>query len=315
MHRSIARTALTAFALSVGITAAANADDLYLAGNFGQIWHLDTDTGVVDNPVSCGGNVEGLVLQGRDVLAASSDGTVYRIDLDTGLFKGTFPLQGSPLSMTRWGNTLYVTDEIGGVQWYQADDGSLIDTYYINDPQQASVLFGGTIFTGSWSTLVYKSPIGGMDFQFFTACGGSVNSMTTDGTDLLIGSREGTIYVFDAVTGGYRVTYPVASDCVGMAYTDGSLFIAGSDGVVHRMNLDNGSIERTYDTGLDLTAMAGADACAADFNTDGEISILDFLAFLNAWNDQDNTADMDGNGVINTQDFLVFLNAFTAGCE
>jgi len=61
--------------------------------------------------------------------------------------------------------------------------------------------------------------------------------------------------------------------------------------------------------------MAGADACAADFNADGEISILDFLAFLNAWNDQDNTADMDRNGVINTQDFLVFLNAFTAGCE
>ncbi len=310
------RKTLAAFAVVAGLAAAGLAEDLYVAGDSGQIWHLDTDTGTLANPVSFGGGtVEGLVLQGRDVLAASSDGNVYRVNLDTGITESSFGAWGNPLSMTRWGNTLYLTTDGGEVQWLDAEDGTLIDTYYVHDVQQASVLFGGTIYTGSWSTFVYKSPIDGMNFEFFTVCGGSVNSMATDGVDLLIGSREGTIYVFDATLGTYKVTYPVASDCVGLEYADGSLFIAGSDGLIHRMNLSTGEIERVYDTGLTITAMAGPDACAADFNGDGEISTLDFLAFLNAWAAMESSADMDGNGTVNTQDVLVFLNAFTAGCE
>lgn len=312
--RSLTSRTLTAAVFIAAASGLASAEDLYVAGDFGQIWHLDTDTGVLDSPVSCGGNVEGLALQGRDVLAASSDGSVYRIDLDTGAFKHTFRVDGSPLSLARWGNTLYLTNTTGDMQWLNADDGSLIDTYYAVDPLQATVMFGGTIFSGSWSTAVYSSPIGVMDFNFFTACGGSVNAMTTDGTDLLIGSREGTVYVFDATTGSYRVTYPVPSDCVGMEFADGRLFIAGSDGIIHRMDLANGQIDRVYETGLSITAIAGADSCDADFNQDGEITTVDFLDFLNAWASQSIAADMDGNGVVNTQDVLVYLNAFTAGC-
>ena len=316
MFRVEIRTTLAALALVVGTAAVASADDLYVAGDSGQIWRFDTDDGTLDNPVSGGdGTVNGLVLQGRDALAASSDGSVYRIDLDTGVIENSFEVQGNPLTLVRWGDTLYLTTDNGDVQWIEASDGTLIDTYYLHDSQRASVMFGGTIFIGSWSTFVYKSPAGLMNFQFFTVCGGTVNSMATDGIDLLIGTREGTIYVFDATTGDYKVTYPVPSNCVGLEYTDGSLFVAGSDGRIHRMNLATGEIERVYDTGLTITAMARDDACAADFNGDGEVSTLDCLAFLNAWMAQDPSADMDDNGVINTQDVLVFLNAFTAGCE
>lgn len=306
---------LAALALTAGIAGAAHAEDLYVAADFGQIWRFDTATGTVDRPVSCGGTVEGMALQGRDVLAASADGSVYRIDLDTGSIDGVFGVTGSPRSLARWGNTLYVTTDNGDVQWIDAEHGDVIDTYYIHDVQEASVMFGGTVFTGSWSTFVYEAPVGGHNFQFFTACGGRVNSMTTDGADLIIGSLEGTIYVFDAESGNYKVTWPVQSDCVGMAYAEGRLFVAGSDGEIHRMNLANGQIEAVYDTGLTITAMAGADRCAADFDGDGEITTLDFLDFLNAWAAGDSAADMDGNGAVNTQDVLVFLNAFTAGCE
>lgn len=316
MFRIETKSALAAVAIVAGMSAAGSAEDLYIASNTGEIWHLDTDSGSLDNPVMVGGGtVEGMILQGRDVFAASSDGNIYRVDLDTGATEDSFAAWGNPLSLTRWGNTLYVTTDGGEVNWLEADDGTLIDTYYLHDAQQASVLFGGSIFTGSWSTFVYKSPIGGMNFEFFTVCGGSVNSMATDGVDLLIGSREGTIYVFDATLGTYKVTYPVQSDCVGLEYADGSLFIAGSDGMVRRMNLSSGAIERVYTTGLTITAMTGPDACAADFNGDGEVSTLDFLAFFNAWAAQEASADMDGNGVVNTQDVLVFLNAFTSGCE
>ena len=295
--------------------AVASAGDLYVAADAGIIWHFDTDTGVVDHPVSCGGVVQGLALQGRSVFAAASNNSVYKINLDSGAFEGTWATNGSPLSLTRWGSTLYLTTTAGDMQWLNASDFSLIDTYYTQDPLEATVLFGNTIFTGSLSTFVYTSPIGDLDFNFFTACGGSVNSMTTDGTDLIIGATQGTVYFYDAQTGVYKATFAVPSDCVGINYVDGKLFIAGSDGDIHRMDPTTGAIEAVYETGLGITAMAAAESCAADFNGDGEVSTLDFLAFLNAWTADDASADMDGNGDINTQDVLLFLNAFTSGCS
>lgn len=56
-------------------------------------------------------------------------------------------------------------------------------------------------------------------------------------------------------------------------------------------------------------------SCPADFNNDGSVNTLDFLAFLNAYNNQDPRADFNNDGTINTLDFLAFLNAFNAGCE
>ncbi|HRQ71573.1 MAG TPA: GC-type dockerin domain-anchored protein [Phycisphaerales bacterium] len=54
--------------------------------------------------------------------------------------------------------------------------------------------------------------------------------------------------------------------------------------------------------------------CIADWNRDGEVTTLDFLAFLNDWAAGDPRADLNGDGVVNTIDFLAFLNAWSAGC-
>lgn len=54
--------------------------------------------------------------------------------------------------------------------------------------------------------------------------------------------------------------------------------------------------------------------CPADFNEDGIVNTLDFLAFLNAYNVIDPGADFNGDGVVNTLDFLGFLNAYSRGC-
>ena len=315
MSRRTTTQNLVTFALAGTLAAAVQAGDLYVAGEHGLIWHLDTETGVVDHPIAGGGPVEGMAIQGRDIFVATSDSRVFRVDLDTGITLDGFLTSGQSLSLTRWGNTLYLTTINGDMQWLNAADGSLIDTYYVNDPLQATLLFGNTIFTGSWSTAVYTSPVGDLSFEFFTACGGSVNSMTTDGIDLIIGTLEGFVYFYDATTGNYKGTFSVASDSVGIAYVDGRVFIAGSDGKVHRMHPATGAIEHVYDTGLAITAMIADEPCQADFDGDGTVTTLDFLAFLNAWNAMDGSADMDENGEVNTQDVLVFLNAFTAGCD
>ncbi|MFI4882055.1 MAG: GC-type dockerin domain-anchored protein, partial [Phycisphaerales bacterium JB064] len=59
----------------------------------------------------------------------------------------------------------------------------------------------------------------------------------------------------------------------------------------------------------------GSDACAADFDGDGELTLFDFLAFQNAFDAGDLSADFDGDGSLTLFDFLAFQNAFDAGCE
>ena len=64
----------------------------------------------------------------------------------------------------------------------------------------------------------------------------------------------------------------------------------------------------------DTYLYAFKDPCLADFNGDGSVSTLDFLAFLNAWVAQDPKADWNHDGSFDTLDFLAFLNTWAAGC-
>jgi len=54
--------------------------------------------------------------------------------------------------------------------------------------------------------------------------------------------------------------------------------------------------------------------CPADLDGDGDLTILDFLAFQNLFDDDDPIADFDGDGDLTLFDFLTFQNAFDAGC-
>mgnify|MGYP001140468392 CR=1 FL=1 len=54
--------------------------------------------------------------------------------------------------------------------------------------------------------------------------------------------------------------------------------------------------------------------CYADLDGDGQLTIFDFLAFQNAFQDADPIADCDGSGALDIFDFLCFQNAFGAGC-
>ncbi|MEO1007228.1 MAG: spondin domain-containing protein [Planctomycetota bacterium] len=54
--------------------------------------------------------------------------------------------------------------------------------------------------------------------------------------------------------------------------------------------------------------------CAADMDSDGTLTIFDFLMFQNAFDAGDIAADFDGDGALTLFDFLAFQNAFDAGC-
>jgi hypothetical protein len=70
------------------------------------------------------------------------------------------------------------------------------------------------------------------------------------------------------------------------------------------------------DTGV--VSVAGWDGasedCPADFNGDGALNILDFVAFQAAFVAMDPGADCTGEGIFNVLDFVCFQGAFVEGC-
>ena len=63
-----------------------------------------------------------------------------------------------------------------------------------------------------------------------------------------------------------------------------------------------------------LTSLLCGASCPADFNGDGELSVLDFVAFQIAFVGGDDSADFNGDGELSVLDFVSFQVAFVAGC-
>ena len=57
-----------------------------------------------------------------------------------------------------------------------------------------------------------------------------------------------------------------------------------------------------------------AGGCLADFNDDGQLTILDFVAFQTAFASGDESADCNADGSLSVLDFVCFQQAFVAGC-
>lgn len=119
------------------------------------------------------------------------------------------------------------------------------------------------------------------------------------------GTNSGSAYLFDAITGA-QIAKLLPSD--GAEY----------DQFGHSVAIDNGVVAigmwQDDDNGTDSGSAYVFDLCPADFNNDGIVNTLDFIAYLNAYNVGDPRADMNGDGVVNTLDFIAFLNAYNEGC-
>ncbi|CAK9074920.1 UDP-N-acetylbacillosamine N-acetyltransferase, partial [Durusdinium trenchii] len=64
---------------------------------------------------------------------------------------------------------------------------------------------------------------------------------------------------------------------------------------------------------FDNVAIEAGEACRADIDGDGELTIFDFLGYQNLFDAGDLQADFDGDGELTIFDFLAFQNEFDAG--
>ena len=90
-----------------------------------------------------------------------------------------------------------------------------------------------------------------------------------------------------------------------------------SDGDCNR-NLIPDACDIASGTSADINANGVPDECEdlcyADFNDDGALNVLDFVAFQLAWQAQDPAADCDANAQFQILDFICFQTLFHDGC-
>jgi hypothetical protein len=65
----------------------------------------------------------------------------------------------------------------------------------------------------------------------------------------------------------------------------------------------------------EIAGIAGIPACPPDFNADGVLNVLDFVAFQLSWQAKAPNADCDWNGTIDVMDIACFQEMFATGCE
>jgi hypothetical protein len=71
-----------------------------------------------------------------------------------------------------------------------------------------------------------------------------------------------------------------------------------------------------YEAGLQVVDISDCNQgpCPADCDLSSDLSLFDFLCFVNLFNANDPAADCEVNGVLDLFDFLCFVNTFNAGC-
>jgi hypothetical protein len=76
-----------------------------------------------------------------------------------------------------------------------------------------------------------------------------------------------------------------------------------------------GSIVEAAIDDLQIDELICESGCVADFNNDGVLNILDFVALQVAFQAGDESADINGDGDLNILDFVAYQGLFQDGCD
>ncbi len=316
-----------AIALTFALAAtAANADTILFAGTQGTVHALDTDTGTITFRGVCSGPVSSMTVHENTLYLGDQNGTVYTYDLDTDLVNGAFSLSNDASAMAWLGEQLVVADSSGRIEYVDPATGQVDHSVTITNTDITAIgLDAGGLFVGGQSSLAMRSSIGNDDFNFFAACGSQIQSMAFGSDTMYLsginfgGAQSGTVYMFDKFEGGvnYIGTHSVNSDANATVALGNMLYIAGTDGIIHEMDPDTGTIARTFATGLDIQAMipeSGLLSCPADYDANGQLNFNDVSNFINLFNNQLVPGDTNGDGAFDYFDISQFISYYRAGC-
>ncbi len=305
----------TCLALALSASTAASAPKVYLSSIDGDIYVLDaTSTPVLLG--SPGGVINAIGATNAELYTVDHSGTVTFTDPSDGsvapfaqLWHG---IAGN--AITNNGRSIYVADAGGNIIYFD-ENGDEEQTYYAGLEVSAMLVNDGNLVIGSPNTFILTAPVGDPNFQFISACGGIVNSLVLTDTHLFAGDANGTVYRFAADGGQYETTFSTTTNATGVALFNGELLVAGSNGVIERLDPTDGTQLGMSTVGFSITGIVVANLCPADLTEDDTLDVDDVDAFVGAFLGADMaSADCDLSGELSIDDIDCFVSSFVAGC-
>ncbi len=183
-------------------------------------------------------------------------------------------------------------------------------------------LFGGPLENpAKYDSVIAVGAIDQFDQKARFSQGGAGLELVAPGVDILStsGAPDTTFDVFSGTSMASPHVAGVAALIIGSGIEDTNGNGRVNDEICQRLidtAIDLGHPGFDYGYGLvDAQAAVGVgQACPADLDDDGELTIFDFLAFQTAFDDGDSTADLTGDGSLDIFDFLEFQNLFSTSC-
>ncbi|MCG3121951.1 MAG: hypothetical protein GIKADHBN_00324 [Phycisphaerales bacterium] len=151
----------------------------------------------------------------------------------------------------------------------------------------------------------------------FYAATGTVNYSRVQGWTGVLGGTANSgddPYFLDPGAGDYGLSF--GSTCIDAGLTSAVPAEVSTDAAGNPRFADDPA---TADTGpgpapvVDIGAIERP-PCKADFDASGFVDLDDYVAFVLAFEEGDESADFDGTGFVDTDDFDAFVFAFEAGC-
>lgn len=288
--------------------------------SFRDIWRFNAEDGQVvwhaDRQASVSGNCGGAIGNSAFYIADADAGgqVIKKFDLATGQFRYQGPVmpgflvQNTPMvgpDGSLYFNRVQNNEQVDFFYAFEDTGAAIVEKWNIPAQYAAGAEFGvgpdGSVYAAiPGKTLVRLDPATGKVIDQSDPLAGDFFSprfaIGRDGVVYFGNSSfsDGALYAFNA---NLRELWsvPVKNINIGgpALGQDGTLVVCG--------------------IGQDVRAYR-SDSCYPDFDADGELTIFDFLAFLNEFDEGQDRADCDQNQVRDFFDFLCFVNAFDAGC-
>ncbi len=260
---------------------------------------------------------------GDGVIGSVNDFMIYNDGSGPSLFiAGRFTLPGGVSgNLARWNGTEF--EEVGdGLSGGTRPRGNSMAVHDFGDGDEL-VVGGNFFFAGG---VAANSIARWNGTEFGTVGEGFDNTVTTlviedvgDGEKLYAGGSfvlSGSEAIFGLASWD-GADWRTVGDGVSGASVPGVAAAVGYDlpGARNSLVITGGFSFAGSDAARNIAIWGCVAACRADIDGDGSLTIFDFLAFQNLFQDADPAADFDGDGELTIFDFLAFQNEFDAGCE
>ena len=201
MSRLVVRASLVAALLG---TPALAGDRLLVAGSEGLVMQADTDVGAFELfACQCAGPIDALAADTRRLFVSDTFGQVLVFDVQTGALQGLFfPDVGQINALAAGGGDVFAGTEEGHVVRIDPQTGKIVSARTAPAGVRALLAHDGQLFVGGADGAIYRAPIAGGDFEYFSCfCFFNIEGMVVVDGDLFIVDGFGLLARVDAQTG------------------------------------------------------------------------------------------------------------------